>query len=213
MKKNSISLNDIGLKYGTDKSSSWHNYLKYYELVLNHLKDKKLSIFEIGVWANSSLKTWEEYFINSKIVGFDIEDKKIYESGRIYICKGDQSIPSDLLSSEEKHGPFDIIIDDGSHHGDHQFISFNTLFPKLNSGGYYIIEDCLCAYDRTWNTNINILDKIKDMVGDVNMNGKIPNSRICANKEEAVKLYDANYFEKNIEYIFVFCGLCFIKKI
>jgi len=118
-----------------------------------------------------------------------------------------------LIAAHKKYGKLDIIIDDGSHHGEHQLISFNTLFPLLSPGGFYIIEDCLCAYDSTWNINVNILDRIKEMVGEVNMNGKIPNSRICADKLDAIKKYEANYFEKNIEYIMVFCGICFIKKV
>ena len=36
---------------------------------------------------------------------------------------------------------FDIIIDDGSHQPAHQKTSFNTLWPNLNDGGLYIIED------------------------------------------------------------------------
>ncbi len=35
----------------------------------------------------------------------------------------------------------DIIIDDASHASHHQQNAFVTLFPKLRSGGLYIIED------------------------------------------------------------------------
>ena len=38
-------------------------------------------------------------------------------------------------------GKFDVIIDDASHASHHQQISLGALFPHLNSGGYYIIED------------------------------------------------------------------------
>ena len=39
-------------------------------------------------------------------------------------------------------GPFDIIIDDGSHVASHQIASFNSLFHKaLQENGTYFIED------------------------------------------------------------------------
>jgi len=36
---------------------------------------------------------------------------------------------------------FDIIIDDGSHASWHQQLTLRTLFPRLEKGGLYIIED------------------------------------------------------------------------
>lgn len=206
------SLNDLGLKYGTDKSSNWHNYLKYYDFFFKDKRDDKISLLEIGIWGAASLFMWKDYFKNGNIVGFDIEEKKEFESNRIITFKGNQANESDLIEVNDKYGSFDIILDDGSHIGSHQLFSFEKLFPLLNPGGFYVIEDCLCAYHPNWN-DINILDRIKQMVGEVNMNGVISNDRICANKEEAVKMYNGNYFEKNIEYIFVSCGTCIIKKI
>ena len=38
---------------------------------------------------------------------------------------------------------FDVIIDDGSHKLHHQTEAFKLLFPRLNPGGVYIIEDIL----------------------------------------------------------------------
>ncbi len=40
----------------------------------------------------------------------------------------------------------DIIIDDGSHMNEHMIKSFKILFPLLNQGGYYAIEDMHHAY-------------------------------------------------------------------
>ena len=175
-------------------------------------RSDNVKILEIGIWSGASLFTWSDYFENGLVTGFDIEDKSELKKEKINIFKGDQSKEIDLKKVNELYGPFDIIIDDGSHMGSHQLFSFETLFPLLNPNGFYVIEDCLCAYHSSWN-DINIIDRIKQMVGEVNMNGIISNDRICANKEEAVKMYNGNYFEKNIEYIFVSCGTCIIKKI
>jgi len=39
-----------------------------------------------------------------------------------------------------------FINDDGSHIPEHQLLTFNTLFPKLEVGGVYIIEDIETSY-------------------------------------------------------------------
>jgi len=47
-------------------------------------------------------------------------------------------------------GPFDIIIDDGSHMSHHIIASFNALFPHVRPGGIYVVEDLATAYWPTW---------------------------------------------------------------
>ena len=41
---------------------------------------------------------------------------------------------------------FDVIIDDGSHLVDHIIGSFEILWPKVKSKGFYCIEDLGCTY-------------------------------------------------------------------
>jgi hypothetical protein len=43
-------------------------------------------------------------------------------------------------------GPLDLIVDDGSHVNGDQITTFKTLFPHLNPGGYYVIEDLQTSY-------------------------------------------------------------------
>jgi hypothetical protein len=69
---------------------------------------------------------------------FTIAEKK-YLIDNVYI--GDQHNPADLRAVHDKWGPFDIIIDDGSHQCAHQVQSFVHLFPLLQPGGVYIVED------------------------------------------------------------------------
>jgi len=48
---------------------------------------------------------------------------------------------TNIATATEMLPDLDIIIDDASHASHHQQNAFLTLFPKLRSGGLYIIED------------------------------------------------------------------------
>lgn len=209
------SLDQIALENGTDKSSNGHAYCQYYDLLFDAMRYKPINLLEIGIDTGASLKTWKEYFPHGEIHGIDIRGDYEYLNKigiRTHIV--DQSKIGELILFREQYPDyFDIICDDGSHVSDDMILTFETLFPMLKSGGLYAIEDLLCDYDSRWNKGVSVFDRIRKMVGEVNMNGAIPNSHLCANKKEAVKKYDAGYFEKNIEWVFNSCGLVIIKKI
>lgn len=213
-----MTLDEIGIKHQTDKSSSGHSYLKFYEQHFKELKDTELRLMEIGVWEGASLRMWEEYFPKAHVVGLDIHEKVQYDTNRIETLICDQSNVEDLMRIGAQFDQnVDIIIDDGSHNADDQILSFEILFRHLKKGGYYCIEDCLCSYDKSrWGKNASVYDRIKQMVDEVNMSGKISNNEINANKQIQVIRYGYDdyltYFEKHIESIFVSTGLVIIKK-
>lgn len=150
-----ISLEELGLKYNTDKSAKFaygekvydgHDYLKYYELFLSTLKDKSFTLVELGCFTGASLKMWKEYFPNAHITGVDLNpDLAKLEEDRIsFICS--DAVADDLPQKlSEYSGTISCIIDDCSHAWGDQRRSFEMLFPLLNSGGYYIIEDLECG--------------------------------------------------------------------
>lgn len=51
-----------------------------------------------------------------------------------------------MRSVAKQIGGIDIIIDDGSHINEHVIKSFSILFPLLNMGGIYAIEDLQTSY-------------------------------------------------------------------
>jgi hypothetical protein len=60
-------------------------------------------------------------------------------------------------------GPdFDIIIDDGSHVGEHILTSFKILWSTVKPGGYYIIEDLHSIYSNAEVTIPELNSYIKD---------------------------------------------------
>lgn len=140
-----LSLNDIGLKNNSDKSSNYHNYLVLYDTHFNKFRNEKIKMLEIGILFGDSLNIFHEYFEKAIIYAIDIEDKNHLNKERTNIIKGDQSDRSLLNKFENEF--FEIIIDDGSHKMNHQQISFGSLFKKLKSGGIYVIEDLHTSHD------------------------------------------------------------------
>lgn len=142
----------IGQKHGTDKSL--YGYLNVYYNFFLPLKNKKINLLEIGVYNGSSFKVWNEFFTNANLIGFDIEDKenilKIINENIIFFL-GDQGNENhlEILNLKVKNLTnryYDIVIDDGSHLQYDLMYSFGKLFPYLNSGGIYILED-LCTIE------------------------------------------------------------------
>lgn len=142
----------LGVLYGgTDKVK--HGYMPVYA---NHLGGRRFErnlVFEIGVGGygdrrpGGSLAIWRDYFVRSRVVGIDLHDKDVHLGHRVSFQQADQSSEADLRSVVDRHGPPDIVIDDGSHIGEHVLASFRFLFPLLRPGGIYVIEDLSTSYD------------------------------------------------------------------
>lgn len=64
-----MTLDELSVKYGTDKGSLKHNYMPFYE---KHLPKNPKKILEIGVLKGASLAMWSEYFPEAIIHGLDL---------------------------------------------------------------------------------------------------------------------------------------------
>lgn len=149
---NERTLRDIAREKGTDKETV-HSYAAAYERHFRHLRDRPIRLLEIGIGGyadpkvgGASLRMWKEYFPWAKIIGIDIHDKSSLAEPRITIVRGDQSDVSFLDELGATFGPFDVIIDDGSHVSSHVIASFRRLFRHLADDGIYAIEDLQTSY-------------------------------------------------------------------
>ncbi len=111
-------------------------YLPLYEKFFARLREEKINLLEIGVGLGGSLRMWQEYFSNVTVTGMDIEEKEDLGKG-IKFIHGDQCNDIALLLK----GRYDIIIDDASHRDSDMQFTFGHLYPRLNSGGIYVLED------------------------------------------------------------------------
>ena len=170
------TLNNLAIRYGTDKSSDNHNYCVKYEKYLTFNRYDKLNILEIGVLDGKSLLTWKDYYYRSNILGIDINpDCKKYEEDRISVEIGSQADNVFLLDVMREYGPFDMILDDGSHMNEHVIYSFEHLFESIKPGGVYIIEDVSTSYWHSYNGGLNkpnsMVEYFKKLADDVNFRG------------------------------------------
>ena len=207
------NLTKLAIIFRTDKWGS-HYYTPHYQQHFKKFKNKRNNILEIGVGGydnpNSgghSLRMWKQYFRKSNIVSFDIYDKLSLQEKRIKIYKGSQIDASFLELVCNKSGPFDIIIDDGSHINCHVIKTFEILFPKLKKGGIYVIEDTQTSY---WpdmggslkerNDKSTIYGYFKNLIDGLNY------------KEYLDPSYKPSYFDLNIVSIHFYHNMIFIHK-
>ncbi|OCP37485.1 class I SAM-dependent methyltransferase [Ensifer sp. LC163] len=142
------TLNSIGLRMGTDKSSDVHDFLRLYDKRLSHLRDEKFNFFEVGVFKGGSIRTWREYFSKATIVGIDYDAEcEKYANERINIRIADQSDIHAAFDIVQEFGKPLVFLDDGSHRWDHQITTLQIFWPLLERGGIYIIEDLDTSFD------------------------------------------------------------------
>ena len=148
-----------------------------------HLKDAKIKVLEIGVGGyadddrgGQSLEVWRDFFPNADITGIDIQKKTMDLGPRVEILQGSQVDPDFLKELVAKRGPFDIIIDDGSHRNEHIVASYQMLFPTLNPGGIYVAEDVQTSFHPRFGGSLEMIapntvgyfgDLLRDMGDDV----------------------------------------------
>jgi hypothetical protein len=144
---------------GTDKFIR-HHYERYYDRWFAPLRDYPgLKLIEIGANQGHSLKSWSDYFSNaSDIMGLAYGDaaqgveEKVQGLPGVSLYTGDQSKLSTMQYLRQR-GPWNIIIDDGSHVPQHMIYSLYHLWDAVVPGGLYVIEDLETNY---WTHGANI---------------------------------------------------------
>lgn len=146
-------LGELARAYLTDKWGGVHWFADVYEQHLRPYRDLPVRVLEIGIGGyghpaqgGEGMRVWKRYFHRGLIVGADIYDKSGVDAQRMITVVADQSSPAALAEIDEQYGPFDIIIDDGSHVNAHVRTSFEVLFPRLRSGGLYVVEDLYTSF-------------------------------------------------------------------
>jgi hypothetical protein len=154
---------EILMESGSDKFSR-HHFERYYTAWLEPHRDKAgLKLLEIGAEAGRSLALWDRYFAEPALVmglaykaGTDqLPDRLSGMLHNVTVIFGDQS-KVETMQALADAGPFDIIIDDGSHVPQHVMFSLYSLWKtSVKPGGMYVIEDLETSYRRNQSTIYN----------------------------------------------------------
>jgi len=126
------------LQYKTDKF--FHSHLAYYENKFKYIKNDSITVVELGCLGGESIKYWLNYFPNAKVYGIDINQVEI-DNNRFEFYDCNQNDKDGLMKVAESIGNIDVFIDDGAHFYTETENTFDVFWPKINTNGYYIIED------------------------------------------------------------------------
>jgi len=130
-----MNLDELAIKYGSDKSSLGHGYMNFYS---NTLPDNISSIMEIGVLKGASINVWKEAYPEANIWGVDLfEENPIPEIDGVNFLKGNQ-LDHELLYHIRNDIKPQIIIEDCSHNCIDHWV---TMFSLISCCELYIIED------------------------------------------------------------------------
>jgi hypothetical protein len=197
------TLQELAIRYPTDKNWLHNYYNRIYDSVLTPLRESTKRICEIGIDKGDSLRSMKAFFKNAEIYGYDVNTSLFFNEDRIHTSYLDQSDRSSLQSLIDSHAgnEFDIVIDDGSHRMYDQQITLAMLFKHVKRGGIFICEDLHTSLEAKmeskkvfqWNTikptNVTTLD----MLLCYNSTGKI--------LSDAITDEEANYLAANIKEI------------
>lgn len=184
----------------------WHHYFDIYDRYFSRYRNRPVRMLEIGVYRGGSLRMWKKYFHpDSTIVGVDIDPScaahEIADSN-VFVRIGSQADPKFLAAVNGEFGPFDIILDDGSHKTHHQIASFGALFrSSLNEGGCYMVEDMHTNY---WlkhvdspETFIEVAKQLVDILHETYLDRKETHFRL--DHDEQLQSVELSYLAANLD--------------
>jgi hypothetical protein len=213
--------NELFEIFSADKNvHKWHHYFDIYSRHFQSYRDRPIRMLEIGVYRGGSLRMWKKFFHpDSAIVGIDIDKScQAHEiaADNVFVRIGSQADPNFLAQVNGEFGPFDIILDDGSHKTHHQIISFGALFrPALNDGGCYMVEDMHTNY---WlkhvdspETFIDLSKQMIDMLHEPYFDRKETNFR--HDHTESLQTIDVSYLSANLRSISFYDSIVVFEKV
>ncbi|MDF5753461.1 class I SAM-dependent methyltransferase [Spongiactinospora sp. TRM90649] len=207
-------LTALALRFGSDKWGG-HWYTPHYERHLDRYRDQPVTVLEIGIGGyheanagGSSLRMWKHYFHRSMVYGLDVYDKSLLDEPRLTTIRGDQADPAFLTDLAARYGPFDIVVDDGSHVSSHVITAFNALFPHVSPGGTYVVEDLHTSYWPEWGGNGADLADPATSVGFLKtlVDGLHHRDRLHDGP------YEPSYTDQSVTGIHLYHNLAFIEK-
>ncbi len=155
-----FALEDVGAPHRGDALSVMKpvSYFRSYGEIIRGARMR--NVFELGIRKGGSAVFLASLFQVEKLATLDISGpapalekfRKAHPLGaRIapyYQTSQDDETKLKNILAQEFDGPLDLVIDDASHFYELTKASFEILFPHVQAGGFYIIEDWQWAHQR-----------------------------------------------------------------
>lgn len=138
---------DKGIVNTTDNPNTWmHGYSLFYDSIFEEHRDSILNILDIGGYGENgggSSLMWKEYFVNSKIHSFDINEKiTTLKNHDVSAHQIDLDNEYELIELYKTLGlKYNIVIEDAKHSETQQVRTFINSINFLQRNSIYIIED------------------------------------------------------------------------
>lgn len=164
----------------TDKMSQ-HSYEIMYGMFLSSLRGRRVKLLEIGLGCDmnygpgASVNLWQHYLPNLELWEAEFNAACVARHQNdslrgVHTLTGDQGDAITLdkwIRASTQNGLFDVIIDDGGHSNSQIKTSFDKLWPYLELGGFYFLEDLQVGrwkiYDETKGRAV-MADVLKDWI-------------------------------------------------
>jgi len=168
-KKDRVLLDDLVFRLEHSKDANWElgeecfilykpkDLIDQYERFFStHKEFQPQNVFELGMWEGGSVAFWFEILKPKKHIAIDLRastDSKHFQkyvnsrglNNRLKTYwdtnQADSARLKEIVKQEFDEQLLDLVIDDASHLYELTKISFETLFPLLRPGSFYIIED------------------------------------------------------------------------
>jgi hypothetical protein len=150
---------DVVSASGSDKGANAafppghaHEYAPLYARHLGPLRDRELSVLEIGLGCDypiegASIPLWRRYLPCAKFFMMELRDCiENYRPQLDGMARGDQSKPEELRRALALARPFHVVIDDGGHTMLQQITTIREVMRALPPGGLLIVEDILTSW-------------------------------------------------------------------
>lgn len=187
------------LNNGGKRLHKWVHYFDIYERHFARFRDTEPTVLEIGVAGGGSLAMWKDYFgQGSRIVGLDVDPScRQHAAQGVDVVTGSQDDPAVIDLLVDRYGPFDVVIDDGSHIAAHVCQTFRLLYHRMSPTGVYLVEDLHTQYWKPYGGGLRregtFIELSKALVDELNAFHfrKLPETSAFTRSTDSMTFYDS----------------------
>ena len=144
-----VNLTDIADEMQQDQGSAKHGFTELYHMLLQPLRNRSLRMVLLGMGGAEDAATgrsgtvpmWLKYLPKARITGIDEHDYPKTDDERLTKLSCNLNKRDEIAALAQEMDAPHVVLDDFTHLSHHQQHAFVELFPKLKSGGLYLIED------------------------------------------------------------------------